>query len=269
MHMPDDWLQVAPTVPKRYVGLWKRASYVDENYRDETTLRYWLQTPHWHADLGRSADRPAFEGVSSLMQCSAMQLDWLCRGQAFAGPTRISGDLCYWDRQWDFQLRDTPDIGRMSFTSNSLIEDGVFGAYREVWLKQAGDAVDERALQGHRPGDPQILLLATGGHFMYMRERELRAAPACRARRQCAAGTASRSEQEAFADFDMSFGRYNDAGWVIESSTLPWREGDCIPCDTHGVPDIARMSDGRGSAWRQLEPVSIYDIPATTNRITK
>ncbi len=73
---------------------------------------------------------------------------------------------------------------------------------------------------------------------MYMRERELRAAPASRARRQCAAGTASRSEQEAFADFDMSFGRYNDAGWVIEASTLPGAKEIAFPATRMACPTL-------------------------------
>ncbi|CAB3796367.1 hypothetical protein [Pararobbsia alpina] len=251
--MPADWSYVAPLVPDAYLGVWKRASYVDERHRDETTLRYWLQTPDWHADLGVSAQRPSFEGVTSLAECSSAQLDWLCKGQGFAGPTRISGELCFWDRQWDFQLRDTRDIGHMRFTSESLIEDDIHQRYREVWCKLPRAENGERALEGHRPGDPQILLLASGGYFMYMRDRALRAAPACRAKRQFTEGAATRSEQEAFADFEMSFGRYDAEQWTIELSTLPWREGRSVACDSAGLPDIAALTGGRAKAWRPLE----------------
>jgi hypothetical protein len=251
--LPADWSSVAPRVPDTYLGVWKRASYVDDQHRDETTLRYWLQTPHWHADLGISADRPSFEGVTSLAECSTEQLSWLCRGQGFAGPTRISGDLCFWDRQWDFQLRDTRDIGQMRFTRESLIEDDLHGRYREVWCRLPGAADDGHALEGHRPGDPQILLLTSGGYFMYLRDRALRAAPAGRAKRQFAEGAAPRSEQEAFADFEMSFGRHDAAGWTIERSTLPWREGRHMADDGTGRPDITALSDARATAWRSLD----------------
>ena len=251
--MPEDWSYVGSRVPDAYLGVWKRASYVDEQHRDETTLRYWLQTPDWHADLGVSAERPSFEGVGSLTECSSEQLDWLCKGQGFAGPTRISGELCFWDRQWDFQLRDTRDIGHMRFTSDSLIEDDIHQRYREVWCKLPRAASGERALEGHRPGDPQILLLASGGYFMYMRDRALRAAPAGRAKRQFAEGAAPRSEREAFADFEMSFGRYDATQWTIDLSTLPWREGRSIADDGAGLPDIAALSEGHATIWRPLD----------------
>jgi len=251
--MPEDWSYVGSRVPDAYLGVWKRASYVDDRHCDETTLRYWLQTPDWHADLGISAERPSFEGVGSFAECSSEQLDWLCKGQGFAGPTRISGELCFWDRQWDFQLRDTRDIGHMRFTSDSLIEDDVHQRYREVWCKLPRAAGGERALEGHRPGEPQILLLASGGYFMYMRDRALRAAPACRAKRQFTEGTAPRSEQEAFADFEMSFGRYDDTQWTIDLSTLPWREGRVVADDGTGLPDIAALTGARATAWRPLE----------------
>jgi hypothetical protein len=251
--MPADWSYVGSRVPDAYLGVWKRASYVDERHRDETTLRYWLQTPDWHADLGISAERPSFEGIASLAECSPDQLDWLCKGQGFAGPTRISGDLCFWDRQWDFQLRDTRDIGQMRFTSGSLIEDDIQRRYREVWLKLPGAGSDTCALEGHRPGDPQILLLASHGYFMYMRDRALRAAPAGRAKRQFIEGAASRSEQEAFADFEMSFGRYDATSWTIELSTLPWRQGCTVADDGSGLPDISVLTNERAAAaWRPL-----------------
>jgi hypothetical protein len=250
---PSDWAHVPAQVPPAYVGLWKRVSYVDEWMTDERTARMWLQTPHWHADLGIAADRPDFGGVHSIAQCSDAQLAWLCNGQGFFGVTRVSGDFCFWDRLWDFQLRDTPDIGQIQLDGDVLHEGGVFRHYREVWNRQAFTRpARELAFDAYRPGMPDIVLLACGGYFMYLRDRFLGAAPACRTRRQIAAGTASRSEMEAFADFDMSFGHYDDTCWTIDASTLPWREKLQVRADAQGLPDCAALVGDAAATWRPL-----------------
>jgi hypothetical protein len=111
-----DWATVEPHVPARYIGLWYRTLLeTGDGQRDINTRRYWIQTRSWHADLRVRPDRPDFTGVTTLRECSDVQLEWLCGEQGFAGFTRVHGDLCHWDRLLDSSLRDTMDVGRFRF----------------------------------------------------------------------------------------------------------------------------------------------------------
>jgi hypothetical protein len=252
-----DWGAVEPRVPARYFGVWYRTLLeTGDGQRDVTTRRYWIQTRSWHADLRVRPDRPDFTGVAALHECSDIQLDWLCDEQGFAGLTRLQGDLCHWDRLLDSSLRDTMDVGRMSFISDdTLREDGVFARFHEIWQKLPHSSESTSVLErvsNDQPGMyPKMLLLIAGQFFIFMRDREMAAAPACRAKRNCAAGVASRREREAFADFEISFGRRDEDVLIIEASNLPWRER-CIAfeLDGNGVPRGDSADEGRRPAWR-------------------
>jgi hypothetical protein len=84
-----DWATVEPHVPARYIGLWYRTLLeTGDGQRDINTRRYWIQTRSWHADLQVQPDRPDFTGVTTLRECSDIQLDWPKQGRHSVGVAR-------------------------------------------------------------------------------------------------------------------------------------------------------------------------------------
>src|SRR6218665_1411022 len=146
---------VSQGVSSEYLGVWKRQVWIDAyGNKDDTTTRFWMQTSDWHADLSIQHGRPDFTQIDNLAACSLEQLQWLCsKQQGFAGVTRLSGDLCHWDRQYDSSLRLTPDIGQMRFEGNGVHESGVLSKLYEYWeripLSLGGTEFTHKATASH------------------------------------------------------------------------------------------------------------------------
>jgi hypothetical protein len=212
-------------VPQHYLGVWERKILrVGSGPEDRSTRVFWIQTPHWHADLRVPADRPSFSGVASLAACSAEQLQWLSRQEAFAGITTVAGDRCWWHRMLDFQFRRSQDVGRMAFTGEQVEEFGIAADYHELWQRLPGTGAAARAWQDS--AGPRRIACIAGDRFVYLRERRVWDAVAVRIQGRIERGEASRGELEAFVDFEASFGRIEGDAARIELSTLPWREGE-------------------------------------------
>ncbi|MFN3581991.1 MAG: hypothetical protein ACK4VV_16130 [Pseudomonas sp.] len=217
-------------VTEEYLGLWRRRIYIDgDGNEDKSTIRFWMQTSDWHADLSIAPERPDFTKASNLTECSNEQLHWLCcNQQGFAGVTRLNDDLCYWDRQHDSSLRTTADIGRMRFDGNSVHESGVLCDLYEHWERMPFSAdgseftIRSAALSSNSAST--TLLLVRGGYFMYMRDRPTASTTLLAIQRRISEGCATRSDLERFADFEMSLGCIDNNSWRVLHSTLPWRE---------------------------------------------
>lgn len=129
-----------PTVPKEYLGVWQRTLLeTTAGVHDTTTPVCWLQTESLFCDV-RAAPHAAAAPpppAGPLSSCDEAQLHALAAGGGFAGHTVVSGDLCNWIREVDFQPPGgPPDIGKMRFeTPTRLIEDDPEGSYHEVWEK--------------------------------------------------------------------------------------------------------------------------------------
>ena len=221
-------------VPDTYLGVWQRRLLETPQAFDAESEVYWLQTPHWHADLRIPAGRPDFSGTAGLDVCSDDQLAWLATQQGFCGITHVEGHVCTWERQADFQPNnDRRDIGRMRFVDDQIIETGVEDTYREIWTRLPGGcgpgvALRLAAADGRLPARPTWLLVA-GDYFVFVRARA----------RPTPVGTSLASLIERlrpdraalidWLDFELSFGhRVGDTPWRIERSTLPFREGQCV-----------------------------------------
>ncbi|MDB5956097.1 hypothetical protein [Ramlibacter sp.] len=211
-------------VPRHYLGVWERKVLrVGSEPQDTRTRVFWLQTPHWHADVRVPADRPSFAGVASPADCSVQQLRWLVRQEAFAGITTVSGDRCWWHRMIDFRFRRSQDVGRMAFAGEQVEEFGVHADYYELWQRLPGTGTGARAWQD--TAGPRRIACVAGDRFLFVRERPVWDAEAVRIQARIELGEASRVELEAFVDFEASFGRIEGDAARIELSTLPWREG--------------------------------------------
>lgn len=220
-------------VPARYHGLWRRELLAAPGLHDTATTVFWLQAPHWHADLRMPPGRPDFSGVASLAACSPAQRAWLATQQGFAGITLVRADggreLCSWRRLLDRQPpQDAPDEGWMDFEADLLVETGVHAPYLEHWRRLPGTG--ERIAVLRAPG--QMLFLA-GNWVMHLAWPEQDAA----------------SAPPAGLDLAISLGRREVDGadgadrYLILHSTMPWLEGrrGCLP----------RL--GAGCAWQVMD----------------
>jgi len=217
-------------VPGAYLGVWRRSLLETAELRDERSHVFWLQTPHWHADLRIPAGRPDFSGVSCLAECNESQLAWLARQQGFCGVTQVDGDRCTWHRQMDFQpANGSRDIGRMVFDGERVTETGIEADYLEIWERlppsRGGTAALELVVEaGERPARPTWLLVA-GDCFMYVRGRAQPLPAATDLSRLIARTQPSHSQVLDWLDVEISFGyRKGPTPWRIEHSTLPFRE---------------------------------------------
>lgn len=223
-------------VPSALAGVWQRSLIEGAGIeRDTRSTVLWLQTPSWHADLRIPPDRPDFSRCHRLDDCSGDQLRWLARQQGFAGITEVrregSDTLCEWHRRIDLQpARGRPDIGRLVFGAdgNVLEEYGVGADYHETWRRLPGSGSESLGWQ--RLGQQRELLLVAGAYFFFVCDRRPASHPPQDAPRLAdllERGAATAAE---LLDLELSFGRraLGTAGWTIEHSTLPWREGSTL-----------------------------------------
>lgn len=207
-------------IPAAYRGLWRRRLLETPEHSDRSSIVYWLQTGDLYADLrlpaGRVQDDP----------------QTLARQQGFAGALKVDGNRLTWERWLDFQPPAAPDVGRVHFEGEVLVEHGVHATYREEWERvQAADTnsialsleaeLDARGRQVERRG----VLVACGRHFVFAldRHRALPAAPDLGALLSNSRYTSE--EKRAFLDCCIDFGeRGPDGVWRVRHSTLPAHE---------------------------------------------
>ena len=255
-------------IPEHYIGVWQRKKLRRGDAPwDLTTRVYWLQTPSWHADIRVPAERPDFSGVGSLAACSDVQLKALLEQEAFCGITIVQREICHWVRQIDFRLRETNDFGRMVFEGDTLEEIGVETDYYELWQRLPGSdglsyVLEQVVGNGNNNGDGgKAFLCVAGDYFIYTRNRQMWTSPAVRTRKQIELGHASRSEIEAFLDFESSFGKIEDGVGRITMSTLPWREGQVVfelqEFLAERVEEGPGNSDAKQRKWKAIDAVTI------------
>ena len=226
-------------VPARYRGLWRRTLLQAGSLRDTSSTVYWLQTAYWHADIRIPAERPSFEGVTSLAQCNPAQRRFLAKQQGFYGLTEVdtSGpqDICRWHRFADFQPPAfTPDAGALRLEGSLLVETGLHEDYLEHWERlpgsdQATAVVAENAASG-------ALLLRAGSWAMHVLPRAVSLPDGLAAGTPLEAAMAAGGvDNIAMLDFEISLLKIMDIGWTIQHSTLPWLEGtDMLPAMERG-----------------------------------
>lgn len=224
-------MAVAPApVPNAYLGVWRRSLLETADLRDTHSHVFWLQTPHWHADLRLPIGRPDFSGVRSLAECSEVQLDWLARQQGFCGVTQIDGERCTWHRQMDFQpANGSRDIGRMVFDGERLTETGIEADYLETWERlppsRGGTAALELVMEAGEPPIRPTWLLVAGACFMYVQGRPYPLSDAPDLPHLIARMQPSHAQLLDWLNVEISFGyRMGPNPWRIEHSTLPFRE---------------------------------------------
>ena len=208
-------------------GLWKRTLLaLPDGSADTTTDVHWLQGPAYYVDLRQPAGRPDFATVSCLRDLTLQQVDWLAQQACFAGRLGPDGAFFEWRRDVDFQPKTgAVDAGRLWFDGGLLVEEGRDVAYIEHWRRARAASspcvgVRLRETMGERLG----FIVRVGDVFMTARGRA--GAIAGQDRLPSLVACAKHlTEAQDLVDMDVSIGSVSARGWLIERSSLPFREG--------------------------------------------
>ncbi|MFG1296040.1 hypothetical protein [Xanthobacter variabilis] len=208
-------------------GLWRRSllAYPD-GLRDTTTQVRWLQGLTLYADLRQSDIRPSFAGVRCLRDLTATHMAWLSRQEGFAGVLARAGDCFEWRRFLDYQpAAPGVDAGRLWLEDGMMKEEGRDIPYIEHWHREPVEAapVVGLHLRDELSGAPGVLVVV-GTAFMYARGR---AAPLPTGTPLWELVSAAGDETVAqdLLDCEISFGAVRGGGWIVERSSLPFKEG--------------------------------------------
>jgi hypothetical protein len=238
-------------VPEHYRGVWVRTLLETPQRKDTSTFVRWMQTSLWHADLRV----PPGLSLGSTPDLLATQ-------QGFCGITQVSpsaqGEVCTWHRKTDFQPpRPDVDAGLMVFeTPERVIETGIHADYLEVWERLPDSTGRFVALGGLLPSGASSLdrLLVAGSYAMRVLPRAVNwPESSLPGQTMGEVMRAHPSSARALLDFEISFGRLDDDGWLIEQSTLPELCGTKLPLSLH------KLSDSRATMTHQ-DSTSVWEV---------
>jgi len=233
--------------PETLPGLWRRSQIAwPDGRRDETSWVNWLQGPGLYIDLRQPAGRPDFAHVASLADLTLPDMDWLARQEGFAGELVHEDGWFEWRRDIDFQPEAIySDRGRLWIEGDAMVEEGADIPYIEHWHREpvAARPCWAMRLRNHGSGRKGALI-RLGNLFMYARERDLLPPPHLHLR-DCVAGAATLDAARALLDCEISQGAVTSAGWIVQRSSLPFREGKPL-APVPGPTTLATADTDRG-----------------------
>lgn len=214
------------TDPGPLAGLWRRLLLSRPGEAVDTLTRVdWLQGPALYVDLRQPVGFARGIKARCLADLTLPEAMALAMQEGFAGRLRVDGDEAEWLRSIDFRPCPLGDRGRLEAHGNLLIEHGIEARYIEHWQREpvAGEPVSGAALFRSEVDDVPVILVRHGQRFGYARGRRvpLRSGESLPAR----LAQAGPEEARALVDCEIALGTVTAAGWRIERSTLPWREG--------------------------------------------
>ena len=215
-------------LPAFVPGIWSRDWIERRGQRTNTmTVRY-LQTLGAFGDVRIPIDRPDFSRARSFDDLSDAELRALGGQRGFTGNATANGDVVTWHHEIDYQPDTSRDAGRLTrIGDNGMLETGLDSSYRERYRSLGQPENRFLALRVERGGRLEQALLIVGDWFYYARNRARDLPPAESLERLIATKHPTRTQLVAWLDCELSAGRIagGSTPWRIESSTLPWREG--------------------------------------------
>lgn len=232
-----------PTVPVELRGCWRRAwiEFADGT-RDDTSVVVWLQLESEMADVRMPARGDAFVDRTGFDDCSLDELRALADSESSSGITLCSpvsvgaDDMRRATAEWidgpqavGFQpVSAFPEPGLLEWVGDDvLIERAPSGAYVEEWHRLPGTTgplqhvIDADGQHIYRAGDAAVLVC----------DRRPPLPRIARLDELVAECGDDRDRLVALVDCEFSFARRHEGDYVIEASTLPWREGAVIDVD--------------------------------------
>lgn len=214
-------------------GLWRRSLIAwPDGPRDTETWVNWMQGTKSYLDLRQPAVKPDFRGVQGLRQLNLEQVRWLAEQEGFAGTLHFDGTYYEWRREIDFQPQAIySDQGRLWYEDGMVVEEGKDIAYIEHWHREPIELEPVCALRlmGRADGVRGVLL-RVGTLFMYARGR-LTEMPVGQHLRDCVAAASSLMAAQDLIDCEISQGAITSTGWIIQRSSLPYREAQNLSPD--------------------------------------
>ena len=136
-------------------------------------------------------------------------------------------------------LPGEPDIGRLHWEGDLLIEEGTQANYTEEWQRIAHGPTAAMTL-AEEAGWTRWLVIC-GNYFIYMHEQRT-LLPTAESLNALLTGAATpdppdllqQVSPKQLLNCEISMGRCLSAeqAWIIQHSTLPWREGQSLWCPT-------------------------------------
>lgn len=252
-------------VPDWLLGVWHREWIEEDGVRSNTRDVHYLQTPTVFGDVRFPVDRPTFPRATSFADLSENELRSLAQQIGFTGHTRITGDVATWSHEISFQPPDgSTDTGRLERISDGIMhEHGINGSYTEAWQALPGRSGRYLVIKIERGGRLDRVLIIAGDHFLYVRNR-VGDLPVSESLDSLISSThATRDQTIEYLDCEFSTGwvTQGHAPWVIERSTLPWRESHQVDLVDEILPeDIADgMARHNTATERWSVPVNTLD----------
>ncbi len=215
-------------MPDWLLGVWQRQWLEENGVRSNTLDVHYLQTPTVFGDVRFPVERQSFSRATSFADLSESELRMLARQRGFTGRTLVSGGVATWGHEISFQPPDgTTDTGRLERASDGILyEHGLDGSYTEAWQAVPGRAGRYLVIRIERSGRLDRVLVVAGDHFLYVRNRAKDLPVAESLDSLIASTNATRDQVIEYLDCEFSTGWVIEghAPWVIERSTLPWRE---------------------------------------------
>ncbi|MCE9648485.1 MAG: hypothetical protein K8R18_02570 [Parvibaculum sp.] len=250
-----------PTI-ETVAGLWRRSLIAwPDGARDTETWVNWMQGPSFYLDLRQPVGKPDFHGISGLRELDAPQLEWLASQEGFAGELHHDGTYFEWRREIDFQPQAIySDQGKLWYADGMMIEEGKDIPYIEHWNREPIELQPICAMRlADREDGRRGFIMRIGSLFMYARARGFEV-PAGRHLRECVAGAADLGAAQDLVDCEISQGVITSTGWIVQRSSLPYREGRRLDPElkTHGPSALVTRdtgNDGRSAArhWDILD----------------
>jgi hypothetical protein len=243
--MPETPAALAPgaTVPVELRGCWRRAwiEFADGT-RDDTSIVVWLQLESEMVDVRLPARRGTVVDRFGFDDCSPDELRVLADSESSSGVTVCSPITVGADgvrsatAEWvdgphsvGFQpVSAFPESGLLEWVGDDvLIERAPSGAYVEEWHRLPGTTdplhhvIDADGRHLYRAGDAAVVVS----------DRRPPRPRIARLDELVAECGDDRDRLVSLVDCEFSFARKCDDGFVIQASTLPWREGAMIDVD--------------------------------------
>jgi hypothetical protein len=229
-------------IPTWLQGCWRRAWIrMADGTVDDRSAVFWLQTPHAMADVRIDGDRPPFDGVHALAECTDAQLAALATANASTGHTTVEQVVDHADgshsciAQWhtyghgaNFQPVVTypePGLLHVDPSGTVMTERAPSGAYVEEWHLVPGsrDHLRRSALPDGREA------FEAGQVLVVVRDRVVTPPREASLAELITTDGLPRATIEALLDTEYSVAfREPDGRTVVRHSTLPWLEGTTL-----------------------------------------
>lgn len=247
-------------------GLWTRSLIAwPDGRRDTATEVAWLQGSTLYIDLRQPVGRPDFSAVKGLRDLTQPQIAWLATQEGFAGVLEREGPWFVWRREIDFQPQALySDAGSLRFEADYMVEEGRDVAYIEHWRRDATRPAAPR--WGARLRDPvdgrSGMILAVGTLFMIAVSRRGTLPPQLHLS-ECVALAGNLQMAQDLVDCELSLGRVTQAGWRIDRSSLPWREGRLVTLAGRDDQLEVALDDGAARLWTITDVEGAPDLGAS------